>query len=167
MTQIAQPESDTLVDDWDNHLGDGIALFASLRITPLGDDPDPPTAFIDDTFIVSETEPSGDVYVTKLEEVVNPESVFESWILKFRAEKMIDDATQLDLRVQLREGYVDETDQGELIFEELFESIAFGIQDFEMTMTVPDPVTPDGTPDIDPSTIDTSDLFVRLVADLS
>ena len=166
MTQIAQPESDTFVDDWDHNLGQGVDdLFAAIRITPLDDDPDPPTAFIDETFIVSETEPMNDVYVTKLEEIINPKELGD-WVVKFRAQKMNNTGVNLDLTVQLRQGYVSEADQGELIHEEIFENIPFGFSDFEMNMTVADPITPsEPEADIDPTSIDTADLFVRLIAD--
>ena len=165
MTQIAQPESDAFIDDWDREFGDGQDLFSSMRITPLGDDPDPPEDFIDQTFIVSETGPVSDVYVTKLEEVINPEELGD-WVLKFRAQKMKNTAVNLDLTVQLRQLYVDEADQGDLIFEEVFENIPFGFTDFEMNMSVADPITPDGG-DVDPISIDTAELFVRLIADLA
>ncbi len=169
MVQTVQPESDAFVDDWDNQLGNGIELFASIQITPLGDDPDPPTLFVDDTFIISETEPMGDVYVTKLRDFINPEDLGDEWKIKFRAQKQSTSGVVLDLTVQLREDYVDETDEdsrGDLIFEQVFENIANGFQDFEVVMTVPDAINPDGG-DINPTSIDTSKLFVRLVADTS
>jgi len=165
MVQIANALEDIFVDDWDSDRGTGVDLFASIFFPPPElENPNPPE---DNTFIVSETSPSNDVYVFKLESILNTETLEGNWIIKFRAQKMIDDATQLDLLVQLRQNYEDEVEQGELIFEELFEEVAFGYQDFEMVMVTPDLEDPDGPADIDPSTIDADNLFVRLVANES
>ena len=167
MVQIANASEDTFVDDWDSERGTGVDLFASMFFPPPELQNDPPEPPDDNTFVVSESSPSNDVYVFKLESILNTETLEGNWILKFRAQKMIDDATQLDLLVQLRQNYEDEVEQGELIFEELFEEVAFGYQDFEMVMTTPALEDPNGSSDIDPSVIDADNMFVRLVANES
>lgn len=147
--QIIDPVEDTFIGSWDNELQAGSDIYTSLL------DGDTVT---DEAWIISPHQPSSEIYVAKLTDFINPVISVDPWKIKFRAQKMNDTGVSLDLTVQLRQYYVNEGDQGDLIYEELFEDVAFGFQDYEIELT---PLV-----DFDPATLNTTQLYVRLIADL-
>ena len=111
----------------------------------------------DNDWIWSPTLPAVAAYVTRLEDFLRPAvSLDENWTINIRMQKAISTPTQLDLKIQLRQFYVDEIDQGELLFEETIADIPFGYMDYVVQM-----------PGLDPSTITPGEVYVRLEADTS
>jgi len=106
MAQIAHPIADITNDGYVDEDDLSGSLFAAL---------DEATA--DDTdFIRSAVSPSDDVYVCRMAEVSDPVST-ENHILRVRYAKDDAGGAQIDMNLQLRQGYVSEGDPGSLIAE--------------------------------------------------
>lgn len=160
MSQVAVPEEDIIVTDpgW-------IAYFAATG--PPDNQPATANPWLgdwwaalavqdDNDYLSSPHEPTSSVYVTKLNGIVNPEDLDGDWTMKFRAGKPSGITGQLNLTVQLRMNYTDETDDntlGELLAEMIVEDISDTLTDYEMVV----PNT---------ETIGTGDgLYFRIIAD--
>lgn len=72
------------------------------------------TSADDSDYISSPTAPSSAVYVTKLSSVEDPQSS-TGHIIRWRRQKSASGGAQIDLTVQLRQGYTNEGSQGTLI----------------------------------------------------
>jgi len=145
MSQFGRPSTDTLVDNW---LEDGVGDNGTLW-----DDIDEVTA--DDTdYIRTVLFPTNDVYVTKLTALEDPVSS-TGHIVRYRYRKDVDLGAQIDLTVQLRQGYTNEGSQGTLIHSEVSTNVsgtAWTAGQFTLTGAEADSIT------------DYANLYIRLVA---
>ena len=104
MAQFGRPSVDTLRDNWEEDDGTTVDIFDQIDEVVL-DDAD---------YIRTVLTPTSDVYVTKLSSVEDPLSS-TGHIVRFRAAKSAAGGDQIDLTVQLRQGYVNEGSPGTLI----------------------------------------------------
>ncbi len=103
--------------------------------------------------------PVGEAYVARLGALVDP-GVDTGHVLRLGAIHFPKESRSLDLTVELRQGYVDESNQGMLIQSQTFQSIAAEASDdqkelIEMQITTSNAAL----------ITDYSDLAVRVVAD--
>lgn len=105
MPQFARPSADTNnPGQWQTHSGGTTGLYLTIdEATP--DDTD---------YIISPTNPSNAVYVTKLSSVTNPSST-SGHIIRYRASASQDNQQAVRTTIQLRQGYTNESSPGTLI----------------------------------------------------
>lgn len=104
MPQFARPSADTLRDNWEEDDGTVVNIFDQID-EAVADDAD---------YIRTVLTPTSDVYVTKLTTLEDPLSS-TGHIVRFRYRKNADLGDQIDLVVQLRQGYINEGSPGTLI----------------------------------------------------
>lgn len=104
MPQFARPSTDTTLDNWEEDDGTTVSIFDQIDEV-VADDLD---------FIRTVLTPTNDVYVTKLTSVTDPVSSINH-IVRYRYGKDAAAGDQIDLTVQLRQGYVNEGSPGTLI----------------------------------------------------
>lgn len=104
MAQFARPSVDTTVDNWAEDDDTTDALFGEID----------ETSFNDADYIKSQLTPTSDVYVCKLSSVADPLSSINHTV-RYRYSKNAAGGDQIDLTVQLRQGYVSEGTPGTLI----------------------------------------------------
>jgi len=104
MPQFARPSTDTTRDNWTEDDGTTTSIFDQID-EAVADDND---------FIQTQLTPTSDVYVTKLSSVEDPQSS-SGHIVRYRYRKDASGGDQVDLTVQLRQGYVNEGATGTLI----------------------------------------------------
>jgi len=144
MAQFARPEADTLIGNWADD-GEGTSDIYTAIDEEVADDND---------YIASPVSPSDEPYVCKLSAVDDPQSS-SGHTVRYRYRKDQADGDQIDLTVELREGYVDEGTPGTLIHQEVHTDIS-GSDWTSGSFTL------DGE-DAD-SITDYSDLYLRFVA---
>lgn len=147
MTQIVNPIEDTNnPGTWVTRGGSSIDLAQQINND---------VEVVDDSWIWTPPNPVSSVYVTKFEKFTPapPESL-DPWTITIRMQKVIDDATQFDLTAQLLSFYIDEIDQGNLLYEETINDVTFVLQDYVLVLS-------GGV--IDPALIPPNDLYMRLV----
>lgn len=141
--QVLRPSADVVDGNWTNELGNNTNLYDSVKETP----PD------DGNWIESEWSPSSSVCVLKLSAGDDP-GIDTGHILRFRIEKYPPGSESISITLQLREGYVNEGNQGTLIAEwqdsDLSDAIALITRDLSTGEA--------GT------ITDRADLYVRMVA---
>lgn len=105
MPQFARPSADTNnPGNWTTHTGGTTNLYLTI---------DEATA--DDTdYIQSPASPSNAVYVTKLSNVVNPQST-SGHIMRMRTSASLDNQQSITITQELRQGYTSEASPGTLI----------------------------------------------------
>lgn len=108
----------------------------------------------DADFVSSDSAPSADPYVTRLSDMEDPVSS-SGHIVRYRYRKNSAGGAQIDLTVQLREGYVNEGTPGTLIEEWIHTDISESFTGQAQTL---------GATEADAIT-DYTDLFLRFVAD--
>jgi len=145
MAQFGRPSADTFNGDaWiEDGVGDNSALFDEIDES-VADDAD---------YVQSPITPTSDAYVTKLTAVTDP-MVSTGHTVRYRYGKNVAAGDQIDLTVQLRQGYVNEGSQGTLIHSEVHANVAaaFVAGAFTLTGGEADTIT------------DYSDLYLRFVA---
>ena len=104
MPQFARPSTDTTRDNW---------LTAADGTTNIFNEIDESVAS-DADYIKTQLTPTNDVYVTKLTTVSDPVSS-ANHIVRYRYRKESAGGEQIDLTVQLRQGYTNEGALGTLI----------------------------------------------------
>ncbi len=104
MPQFARPSVDVTIDNWQTQAGGTTNLFQTIDESSA-DDAD---------YVRSQLTPTTDVYVVKLSSVVDPLSS-TGHILRYRYGKDASSGDQIDIVVQLRQGYTNEGSQGTLI----------------------------------------------------
>jgi hypothetical protein len=104
MVQIARPTTDTTRDNWEEDDGGTTTIFDQID-EAIADDAD---------FIRTVLTPTNDVFVTKLGTVEDPQSS-SGHVVRYRYGKDAADGDQIDITVQLRQGYVSEGTPGTLI----------------------------------------------------
>lgn len=144
MAQFARPSADTTVGSWEDELAGTTDIFQSIDEAVADDD----------DFITSETAPSSSFYVTALSTIEDPQSS-SGHTVRYRYQKDASGGAQIDIDVELREGYVSEGTPGTLIASQSHTDISNGWTDGSFTLS-------SGEAD---SITDYSDLFLRIVAD--
>ena len=104
MAQFARPSTDTTLDNWQEDDGTTTAIWDQIDEV-AADDAD---------YIRTVQTPTSDVYVTQLTSVTDPVSSVDHTV-RYRYGKDVAAGDQIDLVVQLRQGYVSEASQGTLI----------------------------------------------------
>ena len=104
MAQFARPSVDTTRDNWEEDDGTTASIFDQID-EAVQDDAD---------FIRTVLTPTADVYVTKLTSVTDPVSS-SNHTVRYRYGKDVAAGDQIDLTVELRQGYVNEGSPGTLI----------------------------------------------------
>lgn len=143
MAQFARPDSDVNVGNWQDESGGTTSIFQSIDEATRSDT----------DYVTSETAPANSVYVCGLSNVTDPESS-SSHTVTYAYQKDPSGGSQVDLTVELRQGYVDEVTQGTLIASWSHANVANGF--VEQTQTL-------STAEAD-SITDYSDLSLRFVA---
>jgi hypothetical protein len=142
--QKAYATTDTLRDNWEEDDASTTDIFDQIDET-TADDAD---------YIRTVLSPTDDVYVTKLTSLTDP-SASTSHTLQYRYGKSSAGGEQINLIVQLRQGYVDESTMGTLIAEWTHTDIGSGwtLASQSLTGTQADSISNYG------------DLYIRIVGD--
>ncbi len=143
MAQFGRPSADTTIGAWEDELGGTASIFQSIDETSPNDS----------DFITSEFDPSASPYVTALTSVTDP-NVSTGHTVRYRARKDPSTGAQIDLTVELRQGYVSEGSPGTLIASEVQLDLPTSFTTFALVLS-------GGEAD---SITDYSDLFLRFVA---
>lgn len=104
MAQYGRPSTDTTRDNWEEDDGTTAAIYDQIDET-VADDTD---------YIRTGLTPTSDVYVTKLTSVTDPVSS-TGHVVRYRYRKDSSAGEQIDITVQLRQGYTNEGSPGTLI----------------------------------------------------
>jgi len=104
MAQFGRPSTDTTRDNWEEDDGTTTSIFDQIDESSI-DDAD---------YIRTVLAPTSDVYVTKLTTIEDPVSS-SGHIVRYRHSKDASGGAQIDLTVELRQGYTNEGSQGTLI----------------------------------------------------
>lgn len=113
MAQFGRPSTDTTREAWEEDDGTTTDIFDQID-EAVADDAD---------FIRSALVPTSDVYVTKLTAVTDPlQSTGHT--VRYRYGKDVTGGAQIDLTVQLRQGYVNEGTPGTLIAAQTHTNVA-------------------------------------------
>lgn len=143
MAQFARPTGDVTDGNWLNESASAVDMYQSIDEASASDS----------DYIESGSAPSSDVYVTSLGTVEDPLSS-SGHTLRYRYQKDAAAGAQINLTVQLRQGYISEVSLGTLIKEITLTNIGNGWTTGSTTLS-------GGEAD---SITDYSDLFLRLVA---
>lgn len=95
------------------------------------------TSYDDADYVSSPTAPTSDVLAVGLSNVEDPQ-VDTGHIVRYRYQKNTTGGAQIDLTVQLRQGYVNEATQGTLIHSEPHTNIPNGWTAGTFTLTAPE-----------------------------
>lgn len=146
MSQFARPSEDTFLGDWTDEAAGTTDIFESIDESSASDA----------DYIQSPVEPSSDPYVCKLDGIASDPLTSDGHVVRYRYRKDTAGGDQIDLTVQLREGYVNEGTPGTLIHEETHTDISgSGWTNGSFTLD-------SGEAD---SITDYDELFLRFVAD--
>lgn len=143
MAQVARPEADILEDNWAEDDGGTTDIFDQID-EAVADDND---------YIQSQLVPTNDVYVCRLSDLVDPLQS-TGHILRYRYRKDAAGGAQINLTVELRQGYVNEGTPGTLIASATHNNIAETITAGSITLSAGEADT----------ITDYTNLFVRFVA---
>lgn len=143
MTQTARPETDALVGTWTDQDAGTTDLWSTIDEASANDA----------DYVESEVAPAASPYVTFLSAVTDPASSADHSV-HYRYAKDAAGGSQIDLDVELRQGYVDEGTPGTLIASNSHVNISDTWTDGSFTLSA-------GEAD---SITDYSDLALRFVA---
>lgn len=105
MSQFGRPEADTLIGNYSNQAGGTSSIFQAIDESSASEA----------DYIRSPTNPANEVYVTRLSDIVDPLSS-SGHVLRVRAgTDQASGGEQINMTMQLRQGYVNESSQGTLI----------------------------------------------------
>lgn len=104
MAQFARPDADIVEDGWTEDDGGTTDIFDQIDES-IADDND---------YIMTGLTPTSDVYVCSLSTVEDPQSS-SGHVVRYRYGKDAANGDQIDITVQLRQGYVNEGTPGTLI----------------------------------------------------
>lgn len=143
MAQFGRPSTDTTREAWEEDDGTTTAIFDQID----------ESAADDGDYIRSALVPTSDVYVTKLTSVTDPLQS-TGHIVRYRYGKDASGGAQIDITVQLRQGYTNEGAQGTLIATQTHTNVAvFPVAgSFTLSGAEADAIT------------NYADLFLRIVA---
>jgi hypothetical protein len=143
ISQFGRPSTDTTNESYTDEGAGSTNIFNSIDESSASES----------DFIQSASAPTTDVYVTKLTTLEDPE-VSTGHIVRYRYQKDASGGSQIDLVVQLREGYVNEGTPGTLIASNTHANISNGWTAGTFTLSAGEA---DAIGDYD-------DLFLRLTA---
>lgn len=143
MAQFGRPSTDTTRDNWEEDDATTTNIFDQID-EAVTDDLD---------YIQTQLAPTNDVYVTKLTTLEDPVSS-TGHIVRWRHRKSAAAGAQIDLTVQLRQGYTNEGSPGTLIVGVTRTNISDSITADSITLS-------GGEAD---SITDYTDLYLRFVA---
>lgn len=106
MPQFGRPSTDTTREAWTDHAAGTTNIFQAIDETSPSDA----------DYVQSALAPTSDAYVTKLTSVEDPLSS-TGHVVRYRYAKNAAGGAQIDLTVQLRQGYTNEGSPGTLIKE--------------------------------------------------
>jgi hypothetical protein len=113
MAQFARPDADLVDGAWIKSTGGNVDMYTMID-----------EAVADDTdYIESEVGPSASACGINLSDVSDPLSA-TGHVVRYRYKKDAAGGAQIDITVQLRQGYVDEGTQGTLIHSEVHTDVA-------------------------------------------
>jgi len=115
MAQFARPDADIVDGNWVKSTGGNVNLFQMIDETP----------FDDADYIESGLAPATDAVAVNLSDVTDPVSSINH-IVRYRYGKDSAAGAQIDIVVQLRQGYVSEGAQGTLIHAETHTNVSSG-----------------------------------------
>ena len=115
MAQFGRPSTDTTREAWEEDDGTTTDIFDQID-EAIADDVD---------FIRSAQVPTTDAYVTKLTTLTDP-VVHTGHVVRYRYGKDVAAGAQIDIVVQLRQGYVNEGSLGTLIASATHTNVANG-----------------------------------------
>ena len=104
MAQFGRPSTDTVNESYTDQAAGSTNIFQAIDEVSASEA----------DYIQSAITPTNDVYATKLTSVTDP-LVSTGHIVRYRYSKDAAGGAQIDLTVQLRQGYVSEVTQGTLI----------------------------------------------------
>jgi hypothetical protein len=104
MAQFGRPSTDTTRESWEEDDGTTTDIFDQID----------ESSFDDADYVRSALAPTNDVYVTKLTTLEDPVSS-SNHVVRYRYRKDAAGGAQIDLTVQLRQGYTNEGSPGTLI----------------------------------------------------
>lgn len=143
MAQFGRPSTDTTREAWDEDDGTTTDIFDQIDEASADDN----------DYIRSALVPTSDVYVTKLTAVTDPLQS-TGHIIRYRYRKDTSGGAQIDLTVQLRQGYTNEGSPGTLIAGQTHTNIADTITAGSLTLSGAEA----------DSITDYTDLYLRFVA---
>jgi hypothetical protein len=144
VTQYGRPSADTYLGNWEDEAAGTTNIYDGIdEVTPSDAD-----------YIVSDSAPSTSPYVCKLTTVTDP-ATSSGHIVRYRYGKDAAGGAQIDIVVQLREGYVNEGTPGTLIKAWTHTNVSDTLTTAAQTLSA-------GEAD---SITDYSDLFLRFTAD--
>ena len=143
MPQFGRPSTDTLRDNWEEDDGTTTAIWDQIDEV-AADDAD---------YIRTVLTPTSDVYVTKLSAVEDPISS-SGHVVRYRYGKDAAGGDQIDITVQLRQGYVSEASMGTLIAAQTHTNVGAFPQAGSITLSGPEADT----------ITNYADLYLRFVA---
>lgn len=144
MTQYARPNADTYLGNYEDQDGATTDIFEAI---------DEVTAS-DSDWITSPESPSSEPYVCALSSVTDPQTGASHYV-RYRYSKNVASGNQIDLTVELREGYVNEGSKGTLIAD-------WSHSDISATAATAEQLLSSSEAN---SITDYSDLFLRFVFD--
>ena len=142
MSPYARPDTDTHVGNYEDEAAGTTDIYESIDETSPSD--------VD--YIISPAAPSSEPYVCALSTVTDPK-IGTGHVIRFRYAKSLALGNQIDLVVQLRQGYVSEGSLGTLIK-------AWTYTDISDTLTTAEETLSEGEAD---AITNYSDLFLRFV----
>ena len=142
MTQYLRPNADTYIGNYEDQAAGTTNIYQSIdEVSPSDAD-----------YVISPVSPSSEIYVCGLSTAADPESP-ANHVVRYRYAKSTASGDQIDLVVQLREGYVDEGTPGTLI-------ASWSHTDVSATAATAEQTLSSGEAN---SITDYSDLFLRFV----
>lgn len=144
MAQFLRPDNDfNNPDSWQDDGGGGANIYQAIdeEVAADGD------------YIQSPLNPSSDVYVARLSDGQDP-ALSTDHNLRVRYAKSAAGGAQIDVTVELREGYVNEGSQGSLIKQRVYSDVSdsFVTDEYGLSAGEADSIT------------DYTDLFMRFVS---
>lgn len=143
MAQFARPDADVTDGNWIKSTGGNVDLYTMVD----------ESSFSDADYIESGVAPSTDAVVLRLSDVTDPVSSVNH-VVRYRYGKDSAAGAQIDIVVQLRQGYVSEGTPGTLIASQTHANVADGFTagSFTLSGAEADAIT------------DYTDLFIRITA---
>lgn len=143
MAQFGRPSTDTTREAWEDQAGGTVNIYTTIDESVASDT----------DYVRSALVPTTDAYVTKLTTIEDPQSS-TGHIVRYRYSKDASGGAQIDIVVQLRQGYVSEASLGTLIHSETHTNVGntWTAGTFTLSAAEADTIT------------DYSDLFIRITA---
>lgn len=126
MAQFGRPSTDTTIGTYTDQAGGTTNIYGTIDEVSPANDAD---------YIKSVANPANAVYVTKLTSVVDPQLSTGHIVRWRRGKDPASGGEQIDLTVELRQGYTNESSLGTLIASKTVNNIAAAFTDDSMTLS--------------------------------